>query len=116
LLAWRTVASLEVVTLDILAARKEHYARIWVVDARPFVWIRAESPDRSWLEPRRQNPDVVLWRGGRRIAYHAVFFDDAPEDARYQVDALFREKYGAVDLLRSLVRRTPTIPIRLDPR
>lgn len=114
--AWNTISVQELATLHVPAGESsdDHYARVWVVDARPFVWIRAEAPTRRWLEPLRENPDVFLWRGDQRIAYRAHIWEN--EEARAKVDALFREKYGTVDAARALLRRNPTVPIRLDPR
>lgn len=115
-LGWNTISAQEKVMLHINGERDDHYARVWVVEAKPYLWIRAESPTRSWLEPLRENPNVFLFRGDERIPFHAVIWEDQATDAHAYVDALFREKYGWVDQLRSLMRRTPTIPIRLEPR
>lgn len=100
--------------LRVNTAREEYYARVWVVDAKPFVWIRAETPTRNWLEPLRENPSVQLWRGEHRLAYQASIREDA--ESRAYVDQLFRAKYGSVDWLRSYLRRDATTPIRLEPR
>ena len=64
------------------------------MEAKPFLWIRAESPTRSWLEPLRENPNVYLWRGDVRTAWRAVIWEDQGSDAHAYVDELFREKYG----------------------
>lgn len=111
--AWNAVSVQERAMLRVSTAREEYYSRIWVVDAKPFVWIRAESPKRSWLEPLRENPTVQLTRGELRLTYRARIWDDV--ESRAYVDALFRAKYGKVDWLRSLLRRDATIPIRLEP-
>jgi hypothetical protein len=116
MLGWNTISAQEKAMLHVPGARDDYYARLWVVDAKPYVWIRAETPTRSWLEPLRENPDVYLWRGDERKPYHAVIWEHQASDANAYVDALFREKYGYVDLARSLLRRTPTVPIRLEPR
>jgi len=114
---WNLVAAQEVATLQVpaMAGTEDHFARVWVVDARPFVWIRAEESDTPWLEAVRRQPDVVLHRGERRIPYRARIRPD-PESVSY-TDALFREKYGAVEWLLRVVRRgRPPIPVRLEPR
>jgi hypothetical protein len=112
-LAWNTVSTQEKVMLHVSGTRDDYYARIWVVEAKPYLWIRADSPRRRWLEPLREYPNVYLWRDGDRRPYHAVIWEDAGSSE--YVDQLFREKYGYVDLVRSLLRRSPSIPIRLDP-
>jgi hypothetical protein len=114
-LAWNTVSAHEVVTLHILGpGASHHYARVWVVDAKPYVWIRAETPERNWLEPLRASPDIYLWRGEQRYAYRAAIRDDlASVDF---VDELFRAKYGLMDRLREPFRAKPIIPIQLEPR
>ncbi len=113
-LAWNTISAQEKAMLHVMGARDEHYSRVWVVDAKPFVWIRAETPMRHWLEPLRENPNVQLWRGGQRLPYQATLWEDA--ESRAYVDALFRAKYGTVDWLRSFLRRDVSTPIRLEPR
>ena len=104
----------EVVTLRVSDVRnKDYYARLWVVEERPYLWIRAESPDRRWLPPLRERSSVTLWRGDRRSRYDARAWEDP--DARRYVDALFREKYGLADLARDWLLDRQTIPIRLTP-
>lgn len=112
--AWNAVTVQERAMLRVSTAREQHYARVWVVDTKPFVWIRAETPKRNWLEPLRENPTVELWRGDLRLSYQASIFEDA--ESRAYVDALFRAKYGNVDWLRSLLRRDVSTPIRLELR
>ena len=104
----------EVVTLHVAGAKnKDYYARLWVVEARPYLWIRAERPDRRWLRPLRESPRVTLVRGGRKSRYQASVWErpDVSED----VDALFRQKYGDADLVREWLVDRQTIPIRLEP-
>jgi hypothetical protein len=115
-LAWNTIAAQESVTLQVSSAREDHYAELWVVEAKPYLWLRAETPTRRWLEPLRENPDVMLWRGGQRLFFRAVIWEDKASDAHAFVDGLFREKYGWVDQLRALGRTAPTVLIRLEPR
>lgn len=112
--AWNAVTVHERAMLRVSTARGEHYARVWVVDAKPFVWIRAESPKRSWLEPLRENATVQLTRGELRLTYQATVWEDA--ESRAYVDELFRTKYGNIDWLRSFLRSGPSTPIRLEPR
>jgi hypothetical protein len=114
--AWNAISAQEVATLEVSDALDDYYARVWVVDDKPFSWIRAETPTRSWLDPVRKNPGVYLWRHGIRKPYRAVVWEDQASDAHDYVDALFREKYGYMDVLFSLLRTQPTVPIRLEPR
>ena len=114
--AWNTISAQERVMLQVSGERDDYYAPVWVVDAKPYLWIRAESPTRHWLEPLRAHPNVYLWRGDQRIALRAVIWEDRTSDAHAYVDDLFRQKYGLFDQARALLRTTPTILIRLDPR
>jgi hypothetical protein len=112
-LGWNKISAQEVATLNVPGSGMEdYYDQVWVVDARPYVWIRAESPDTTWLDPLRQNPDIYLWRNGERAAYHATIWQE--KDVAH-VDKLFRRKYGVMEQLRALVRTQPTVPIRLEP-
>ena len=116
MMGWNTISAQETVMLHIPAEHEDYYATLWVVDAKPYLWIRAETPTRSWLEPLRENPEVYLWRGEVRHRYHAVIWENRGGDAPSYVNALFREKYGWVDYARSLMRTTPTTLIRLEPQ
>lgn len=112
-LGWReAIRPLEVVTLVVpRAGVQDHYARLWVVDDGPYVWIRAETPDRSWLDAIEERTRVTLWRNGEKQRFRATVHERA---APY-VDPLFREKYGLVDRVRELVWRRHSVPIRLKP-
>ena len=92
----------------------DHYTRVWVVEDRPYYWIRAEKPTRSWLPAVRENPEVTLTRRGQRLDFRAVFHED-PESVAF-VDAKFREKYGVADAARELLTQRQSVPIRLEPR
>jgi hypothetical protein len=114
---WKSLsrAAQETVVLRTSTLRNaDHFATLWVVDAPPHVWIRAEDRRRRWLAPVQADPDVELRRGGATFRYRAVPFD-TPE-ARAWVDRLFREKYGLADRVRGLLGDRDTLPIRLDPR
>ncbi len=109
------VANVEVATLHTRGAIQEHYTRVFVVDDDgPVVWVRAERPDRLWLKALRRNPDVILRRAGRDVPYRAVPWNGTGGHQR--IDALFRDKYGAFDMLSGFVWRRDAVPIRLDPR
>ena len=92
----------------------DHYTRVWVVEDRPYYWIRAEKPTRSWLPAVRENPEVTLTRRGQRLDFRAVVHED-PESVAF-VDARFREKYGVADAARELLTQRQSVPIRLEPR
>ena len=108
-----TEKNVEVVTLHASKGANDYSPRLFVVDGDGAVWIRAERPDRLWLAAVRENPDVVLSRGERDIAYHAAIWNG---DAGHQyIDDLFRAKYGLVDRLAAAFWRRDSVPIRLDP-
>jgi hypothetical protein len=92
----------------------DHYTRLWLVEDRPYVWIRAEKPTRSWLPAVRANPNVTLTRHGHRAAYHATVRED-PESVAF-TNALFRRKYGLADEVRELLEHRDPVPIRLEPK
>jgi hypothetical protein len=92
----------------------DHYTRIWVVEDRPYTWIRAERPTRSWLPAVRSNPNVTLTRHGQRVNYLATVNED-PEAVVF-VDELFRKKYGLADTAREIFTRRQSVPIRLEPK
>lgn len=91
----------------------EHYASVWYVRANHTLWIRAENRERHWLADIRVNPRVELAIDGQTRAYEAKPMDML----NYQtfIDAEFRKKYGAVDLVRSLRGDRDTLPIQLKP-
>ena len=104
----------EVVTLTTVDARGNRYeAGLWIVDLDGVSYLRATSPDASWLNRIRQFSDVTLDRGGRRTDYHAIPIDDPK--VRKSVSRAMAAKYGNFD--RALVwlrdhRRS--VPIRLQ--
>jgi hypothetical protein len=105
--------NVEVVTLHATSAH-EHYAKLFVVDDPPWVWIRAERPNRLWLASVRENPEVTVLRGDREIAYHAEVWNGEGEHNR--IDELFRAKYGLFDRLSAWIWRRDAVPVRLEPR
>ena len=92
---------------------QDTYVHLWVVEDAQNVWIRAESPNRLWLDYLHDKPEIELRRYDGTYRYRAI-----PDDAsrtRDQVDSMFREKYGLADQARSLIR-SQTVPIRLVRR
>ena len=108
-----TEKNVEIVTLHATGAHNESFPRLFVVDDPPMVWIRAERTDRIWLKSVRENPEVVLHRGDRDIAYHAEIREGHGSNAR--IDALFRKKYGVLDRIAAFVWRRNAVPIQLEP-
>ena len=92
----------------------DQYTPLWVLDDGHYVWIRANRPDRRWLEQLRAQPDVELKRGGRSRAYRAAVFPGS--DARDHVSAGFRRKYGLADRWREWQDGRHSVPVRLEPR
>jgi len=114
-LGWTHVAErMEIVTLFSRGPDEDHYTRLWIVDDGHHTWVRAERPDRLWLEAIRANPNVSLWRGGRTEHVRAVVWNG--NGATDHVDRLFRAKYGPLDAVAGLVWRRDSVPIRLEPR
>ena len=112
----------EVATLATVAADGVEYeTQVWVVqgDGLPdasagVVFLRAGSPEASWLERLRARPQVALERGEERRAYLAVPEDDAA--LRERVNRAMASKYGVSDRLIALVfDRGRSVPIRLVP-
>lgn len=106
--------NVEVVTLHVSGGYTDHYPRLFIVDDPPAVWVRAERPDRLWLESLRSNPKVMVHRGDGDFAYHAQAWNG--EGGHEHVDRLFRAKYGAFDRVAAWLFRRNAVPIRLEPR
>lgn len=103
----------ETVILHIPASThtQDVYVTLWVVDDGNYVWLRAGSPERVWLDYLRDDPMVDLERSGQEYHYRAVPHDDP--GTRAYVDGLFRAKYGVADEVFELFERH-TVPIRLE--
>jgi hypothetical protein len=78
--------------------------------------VRAERPDRLWLESLRSHPDVVLHRAGAQIAYHAEIWDAEGGHPRghERIDQLFRTRYGPFDRVAAWLWWRDAVPIRLE--
>ena len=111
--AWGQLAQrVEVVTLFVSGIGvQDHYTRLWVVDDPPYVWLRAERPDRVWVDSLRTHPNVTMWRGEAKLFYRAEILDNASP----YVDELFALKYGLLDQARGLIGRQ-SVAIRLEGR
>jgi hypothetical protein len=113
--AWTSVGASATRTVTLTVADEDHnethFARVWVVEDRPYLWIRAERPDRSWLGPAREGHIVTLSDGRERARYVPTVWDD--DESREFVSELFREKYGVVDRVRSALFIRHSVPVRL---
>ena len=87
--------------------------RLWVVDEAGAQWLRAGSPQSSWLRAIQTNAAVEVERDGKSASYTAV-----PDAAsRDRINPLFAAKYGWADAyIAMLFGRDDATPIRLDPR
>lgn len=113
--AWtHVVEQMEIVTLFARGPSEDHYTRLWIVDGHEHTWVRAERPDRIWLEAVRANPNVTLWRDGRSEHMRAVVWNG--NGATDHVDRLFRAKYGVLDAIAGFLWRRDSVPIRLERR
>ena len=104
----------EMAMLGTTGLNRDHFTRVFVVDDSANVWVRADRPDRLWLDGLRERPDVTLERADGPIAYRAEIWPG--EDAQAYVDGLFRDKYGPVDVVTGILWRRESVPIRLEPR
>src|SRR5262249_47567588 len=110
--------NVEVVTMHISGKVDDYFPTLFIVDDpddSSTVWVRAERPDRLWLDPLRENPRVVVHRGDSDIAYRAQVSDDDDERTQDAVDDLFRAKYGVLDSVAAWIWRRDAVPIRLVP-
>jgi len=111
-----TEKNVEVVTLHASGAYSDSYTQLFIADDPDdprVAWIRAERPTRLWLKSVRANPEVVVRRGARDIAYHATVWNG--DGGHERVDRLFRAKYGELDRAASWFFRRDAVPIRLEP-
>ena len=108
-----TQKNVEVVTLHVSSGYTDHYPRVFIVDDPPVVWVRAERPDRLWLASLRSNPEVVVHRGDRDLAYHAEVWNG--DGGHQHIDQLFLAKYGAFDRVAAWISRRDAVLIRLEP-
>lgn len=90
---------------------QDTYVSLWLVEDIRYVWIRAESPRRRWLDYLRDEPIVELQRNGHSVSYRAKVYDR--DDARALIDPMFRAKYGLADEVRALMTPRTTVPIQL---
>lgn len=90
----------EVVLLDTLDERGNSLTtKLWIVDRNDEPWLRAGSPEATWLQRIEINSEVFLHRDGERQRMHAEIADEGPDTINY----LMREKYGYADQLISLI-------------
>ncbi len=104
----------EVVELETHDVRGGDYAvSLWTIDLQGDVWLRAGSPDATWLARIREAPDVHVSRAGVRQAYRAEIVPDYGS----RVNVGMREKYGWADqVVATLFDEDEVVAIRLLPR
>jgi hypothetical protein len=104
----------EVVVLRISDGEDTHETRLWIVEGRSRLWLRAGSPSSGWVKRLYRNPHVEVEQDGETEAYTAAMIDD-PEIQAWVNDRMAR-KYGFADWLIGFSSdRSQSIPIRLDP-
>ena len=45
------------------------FTTLWVYEEQPFLWIRANRPDRDWLREIQRHPTVEFRHHGRSVKY-----------------------------------------------
>jgi hypothetical protein len=93
-------------------SNQDTYVNLWVAEDARNIWIRAESPERLWLQYVGDRPVVDLQRQGETTQYVAVLLDN--NRTRSYVDDMFRSKYGLADEVRGFAPGYQTVPIRLE--
>jgi len=84
----------------------------WIVDGHGDHWLRAGSPEASWLARLRAEPRVQITREGVRTSFRA----EIAEGSADRVNFLMREKYGRSDELMMALRDPSEVTaIRLVP-
>ena len=69
--------------------------RTWIADEAGSAWIEAANPERPFLLDLRRQPELVLERGGLRIACTAEI---APEpEGHARIRRLLAARYGWAD-------------------
>jgi len=105
----------EVVTLATVDQHGRHaLTGLWIVELDGRTYLRAGSPDASWLKRLRTRPLVELTRGGVTRTVRATPIDDAA--VRIAVSWAMREKYGLVDaVLVRIIDHSQAVPILVEP-
>lgn len=86
--------------------------QLWIVDVGGAAYVRAASPDASWV--RQLGQPVWLTRDGSTALVRGVPVDDAW--TRRLVDRAMHEKYGLLDdAFRGLHASEQPLPVRLEP-
>lgn len=105
----------EIVKISTVDARgRDHVTELWIVDLDSGAWLRAGAPDARWLSRIRENPEIVLERGGEELHYRAI--PNPSPEARRKVNRAMSVKYGAADRFwESVSDLSDSVPIRLLP-
>lgn len=88
--------------------------KLWVVEHRRVLWLRAARPGRAWLAHLEANPEVDFERNSVRASFRAVPHHD--EETRAAIDRAFRAQNGVIDWLYGVLLRSDAIPVELVPR
>lgn len=90
----------EVVELETVDERgRKFVTSLWIVDREGDAWLRAGSPDSTWLMRVVKFPEISLTRDGSKSSYRA----EVVEDYSRQINQWMREKYGRADMLISTI-------------
>jgi len=88
-------------------------ARLWIVEVDGRSYVRAATPQASWVGRVLGGP-VRLQRGDTTRLVRAVPVQDA--NTRRAVDAAMRRKYGALDWAYGVLHGgEASLPVRLEP-
>jgi hypothetical protein len=91
-----------------------HATKLWVVQHRGVLWVRAARPGRAWFAHLEANPEVDFERSGVRASFRAV--PHREPETRAAVDRAFRAQNGAIDWWYGVVLRSDAVPIELVPK
>ena len=81
-----------------------------MVDEGDGTYLRAGSPEATWLERVLVDPEIAVTRNGEESVYRAILRDD--DETRARVNASMSEKYGFADRIWAAVSdHEKTLPI-----
>jgi hypothetical protein len=89
--------------------------RLWIIEDKSELWIRAGDPESAWFQRLWLRPFVELTRNGEMRKYEAEPLRDG--DVRSWLNRRMAEKYGWADRIVGILGdRSAAIPIRLETR
>lgn len=107
---YREASVVEIVTTD--DGGEARVTKVWTVVLGESAFVRTN--DSQWLANIRQGSKVYFRAGDVEREVRAVEIGD--ESIRESVEEAFKEKYGLVQRVMSLVRITEPTVLRLDPK